>query len=194
MERLILAPSIDRLLSTRRGAGWPTDKQITQMESVCRRRTDRCGLSRFGGLAAMMNNSPVGGSSRSPATFAHDFLRQTTIFRDFVRSIVAVKGETRLSGQLVFALAGSGGCQKSHFTSAGGIQSSPIAPDTSASDRRDRVLNKNSRMRDVLRRCPDASCSTARERRSAAPGLSPQVWRWKVMSRANFARMAVASK
>ena len=33
----------------------------------------------------------------------------------------------------------------------------------------------------VVRRCPDASCSTARERRSAATGLSPLVWSRKVM-------------
>src|SRR5437868_886226 len=46
------------------------------------------------GLAKRTKIAPVGGSSRSPATPSHYFLRQSAILRDSVRSLVA--GLTRM--------------------------------------------------------------------------------------------------
>jgi hypothetical protein len=109
-----------------------------------------------------------------------DFVRRTTIFRDFVPSIVAVKRlkrEPRPSGPLALVLAGSGRGQESLAVSnLPSIALTPVHLTAWTGS-----LTRTPAWGHVVRRCPDASRSTARERRSAATGLSPPVWSRKVM-------------
>jgi hypothetical protein len=94
-----------------------------------------------------------------------------------------LKREARLSGPLALVLAGSGRDQESLAVS--NLPSIALTPAHLTGWTGS--LTRTAAWGHVVRRCPDASCSTARERRSAATGLSPLVWSRKVMPRANFA-------
>src|SRR5216683_7970745 len=89
----------------------------------------------------------------------------------------------RLGGLLALVLAGSGRGQESLV----GFNLPSIVPTPAHPTGWAGSLARTPAWGHVVRRCPDASCSTARERRSAATGLSPPVWSRKVMPRANFA-------
>ena len=88
-------------------------------------------------------------------------------------SIVAVKRlkrEARPSGPLALVLAGSGRGQESLAVSnLPSIALTPVHLTAWTGS-----LTRTPAWGHVVRRCPDASRSTARERRSAATGLSPR--------------------
>ena len=91
------------------------------------------------------------------------FVRRTPIFRDFVPSIVTVKRlkrEPRPSGPLALVLAGSGRGQESLAVS--NLPSIALTPAHLTGWTGS--LTRTPAWGHVVRRCPDALCSTARER------------------------------